>query len=147
MAKKAVSAADDCTLKLWDLQTNQVIFSFEGHTRPIKALVISPDGKTVISGSDDHTLKLWDLQTGKEIHTFKGHKDWLTTLAISPDGEKAISASRDNTLKLWNLQTGQEINTFLVDSPISSCTFSPDGFTIIAKEESGRVHFLRLEAT
>jgi WD40 repeat protein len=87
------------------------------------------------------------LRTGQEINTFKGHKDWVTTLAISPDGEKAISASRDKTLKLWNLDQGQEINTFIVDSPISSCTFSPDGSTIIAKEESGRVHFLRLEVT
>jgi WD40 repeat protein len=145
--KTVISGSDDHTLKLWDLDTGKEIYTFIGHKDWVTTLAISPDGKKAISASRDKTLKLWNLQPGHKIRTFIGHKDWVTTLAISPDGEKAISASRDNTLKLWNLRTGQEINTFLVDSPISSCTFSPDGFTIIAKEESGRVHFLRLEAT
>ncbi|MFM6009428.1 MAG: WD40 repeat domain-containing protein, partial [Dolichospermum sp.] len=109
--------------------------------RWITAVAITPDGKKAISASRDKTLKLWNLQTGQEINTFKGHEDWVTILAISPDGKKAISASRDKTLKLWNLDQGLEINTLILDSPISSCTFSADGFTVIAKEESGRVHF------
>ncbi|MFM5897988.1 MAG: WD40 repeat domain-containing protein, partial [Dolichospermum sp.] len=144
--KKAVSGASDNSLKLWDLQSGKIIHNWENDDW-ITAVAITPDGKKAISASRDKTLKLWNLQTGLEINTFKGHEDWVTTLAISPDGKKAISASRDKTLKLWNLDQGLEINTLIVDSPISSCTFSADGFTIIAKEESGRVHFFRLEVT
>ncbi|MEH2218556.1 MAG: hypothetical protein V7K72_15830, partial [Nostoc sp.] len=66
-------------------------------------------------------------------------------VAIAPDGKTAVSGSNDNTLKVWDLQTGKEISTFIGESYIYCCAVSPDGLTIVAGEQSGRVHFLRLE--
>ena len=65
-------------------------------------------------------------------------------MAITPDGCRAVSASEDSTLRVWDLESGEEIATFTGESAILSCAFARDGRTIIAGEESGRVHFLRL---
>ncbi|HEY9694275.1 MAG TPA: hypothetical protein V6D15_18895 [Oculatellaceae cyanobacterium] len=143
--KSAVSGSSDFTLKVWDLQTGKEISTLNGHNAWVRAVAITPDGKSAVSGSSDNTLKVWDLQTGKEISTLTGHNASVQAVAITPDGKRAVSGSRDNTLKVWDLQTRKEISTFIDDSPIWCCAVSPDGLTIVAGEQSGRVHFLRLE--
>ncbi|WP_445300728.1 MULTISPECIES: WD40 repeat domain-containing protein [unclassified Microcoleus] len=56
-----------------------------------------------------------------------------------------MSGSDDNTLKVWDLSTGNLIASFTLENPIASCAIAPDGVTIVAGDESGRVYFLRLE--
>ena len=99
----------------------------------------------MISGSRDDTIKIWDLGTGQEKFTLKGHRGWVTAIALTPDGKTVISGSRDDTIKIWDLVTGEEIATFTGESPIKCCAVAPDGVTIVAVEQSGKLHFLRLQ--
>ncbi len=91
----------------------------------------------------DKTLQIWDLATGRA--TLTGHTDWARALALTPDGTKAVSGSEDNTLKVWDPATGEEIMTFEGESPFNCCAVAPDGKTIVAGDEAGIVHFLRME--
>ena len=59
--KRVVSGSEDCTLKVWDLDSGQCLTTFEGHTGGVWGIAITPDSKTVVSGSSDHTLRVWDL--------------------------------------------------------------------------------------
>ncbi|MCL1472433.1 WD40 repeat domain-containing protein [Argonema antarcticum] len=34
----------------------------EGHSKVVRAVAISPDGKTIVSGSWDNTIKVWGMQ-------------------------------------------------------------------------------------
>jgi WD40 repeat protein len=36
----------------------------EGHTGEIRALAVSPDGRTLCSGGDDKTIKTWNASDG-----------------------------------------------------------------------------------
>ncbi|MEG4867161.1 MULTISPECIES: WD40 repeat domain-containing protein [unclassified Microcoleus] len=110
----------------------------------VSAVAIAPDGLTAISASLDKTLKIWDTETGRELKTLTGHRA-VTAVAIAPDGLTAISASEDRTLKIWDLLTGKEVASFSGDSVFNGCAFAPDGVTVVAGDDSGRVHFLRLE--
>ncbi|NJK73345.1 MAG: hypothetical protein HC942_03260 [Microcoleus sp. SU_5_6] len=81
----------------------------------------------------------------KETVYSYGHSHSVNAVAVTADGKRAISASEDNTLKVWDLWSGNVIASFTVESSIECCAIAPDGVTIVAGDESGRVYFLRLE--
>ena len=143
--KQAVSASRDNTLKLWDLTTGSELATLSGHIWLVEAVTITPDGKQAISASRDKTLKRWDLATGSELATLREHSRGVTAVAITPNGQQAVSASSDNTLKLWDLRNGRAVATFRGEVSFKSCAVASDGVTVIAGDESGVVHFLRLE--
>ncbi|BAY24597.1 WD-repeat protein [Calothrix sp. NIES-2100] len=140
-----ISASWDNTLKVWNWQTGQELRTLKGHSRSVYAVALTPDGEYVISASSDNTLKVWNWQTGKELRTLKGHSSEVCAVAPSPNGKYLISGSLDKTLKVWNWQTGEVIASFIGDGGILCCAVAPDGVRVVAGEDSGRVHFLRLQ--
>ena len=105
----AISASDDQTLKVWDLQQGQEVRTLRGHTAEINNVVLTHDEGYVVSASADHTLKVWDWQAGKLVHTLSGHSHIVRSVVLTPRGRFAISASYDNTLKVWDWQNGEEL--------------------------------------
>ena len=65
--------------------------------------------------------------------------------AVTPDGQCAVSASGDKTLKVWDLANGRELAYVKVNSVLYCCAVCPDGKTILAGDEKGVIHCLRLE--
>ena len=45
---------------------------------------------------------------------------------------------------MGDLEGGEEIAAFIGENAMYSCAVTPDGRTIVARDASGRVHFLRL---
>ena len=88
---------------------------------------------------------MWDLESGQLVRTLEGHTDLVNAVAVTPDGRRAISASADHTLRVWDFESGNYIAAFTGEGPMLRCAIAPDGRTIIAREKSGRGHFLRLE--
>ncbi len=123
-----ISASEDRTLKLWDLEHGALLRTLAGHRGPVRAVAVTPDGKRAVSASYDRTLKLWDLERGSEIRTLSGHTDHVLAVAITPDGRHAVSASHDRTLKLWDLDSGAEIRTLSGHSDsLLAVAVTPDG--------------------
>jgi len=46
---------------------------------------------------------------------------------------------------VWDIESGICTAAFTGESPMLRCAVAPDGRTIIAREKSGRGHFLRLK--
>lgn len=119
--------------------------TFEGHSYSVYAVALSKDGKRALSGSLDRTAKLWDTDTGQMLRTFEGHADSVRAVALSKDGKRALSGSDDNTLKLWDTETARIIATYSADTAIYSCVLSMSPMPVlVAGDQSGRVHILRL---
>jgi len=77
--------------------------------------------------------------------TIEGHRDSVEAIAITPDGQHLVSAASDHTLRVWNLFTAEEITRFTADTSLTCYTIAPEGTTIIAGDQVGQLHFLRLE--
>jgi WD40 repeat protein len=78
------------------------------HSKDVRSVAISPDGKTLITGSYDHSIKLWDRFTGQETRTLRGHTSGVRIVAISPDGKTLVSGDETGVIKVWELSTGLE---------------------------------------
>src|SRR5208282_5498572 len=111
----------------------------------VSAVTVTPDGRCALWGSSAGALLVWDLQIGETVRVLEGHADWVTAVAITPDGRRGMSASAGGTLRLWDVETGNRLAAFTGEGPVLRCAIAPDGRTIVAREKSGRGHFLRLE--
>lgn len=132
--------AEDYVVRLWDLETGQVVRFLEGHTDAVWDVAFSPDGTTLLSASSDQTLILWDVQTGAIIHRLVGHDRKVRKVVFSPDGATALSASADHSLYLWDLDSGEPIRRYLADrtdDDIMSLAISPDGQTALVGTRQG----------
>src|SRR5262249_19600254 len=87
-----IATAGDTTVQIWDATTGAQVLTFRGHSDPIRALALSPDGQRVASGGHDTTAPVWEAATGRLLFTYTGHRDWILSLAWSPDGRYVASA-------------------------------------------------------
>lgn len=46
---------------MWNARDLTAVEEFKGHTSPINALALSPDGKRMVSASEDSTIRIWTL--------------------------------------------------------------------------------------
>ncbi len=66
-----------------------------GHTRPVKAVCMSPCERYVATASEDTTVRLWSTMDGSHIWTFLDHDAAVTHILFSSDGSTLASADED----------------------------------------------------
>jgi WD40 repeat protein len=131
--RHVVSASDDGTLKVWDLDAGHVLATLEGHASGVAACAVTPDGRSVVSASDDGTLKVWDLDAGRVLATLEGHAAGVTACAVTPDGRRVVSASEDRSLKIWDLAAGSVLATLKGHTwGVTACAVTPDGRRVVS---------------
>ncbi len=129
-------------IHLWDMETSEIIETFNGKMCPILCVAFSPNGKTLASGESwaDYAVRLWDVSTGKPKFALKGHTKNVSSVVFSPDGNILASGSADNTIRLWNVVTGKYIRTLIGHTgAVNSLNFSSDGDTLASCSNDGTI--------
>ncbi|XP_036329806.1 striatin-3 [Rhagoletis pomonella] len=124
-----ITASEDHTLKLWNLQKTvqakksasldvEPLYTFRAHTGPVLCLGMSTTGDVCYSGGLDGNIECWQLPSPNidpydcydpSVHsgTLEGHTDavWgLTTMHSN-----IVSCSADGTVKLWSPYTKEPL--------------------------------------
>ena len=136
---RAVTAGADGRIALWSAGKPQPDTVLEGHTAPIVALAVSPDGAWLASAAWDNTVRLWPLSGGAP-RVLEGHTQSVNGVAFTPDGKSVVSAAYDLTLRIWPLDGGASTIVTL-PTPLSGVAVAPDG-EIVAAGANGTVYFL-----
>jgi WD40 repeat protein len=111
--QRLVSASFDKTLKIWDVDSGNVIHTLRGHQRRVTTGRFSPDGRLVVSGGVDRTVRLWDAGSGSPVATLEGHDRAVSSAGVSRDGRTIFSTALDGKVNLWSL-AGRALTATLV---------------------------------
>lgn len=102
----------DKQAKLFDTSTQQLVTSFQGHTKKLSDVAFHPTADLVITASYDKSVKVWQLdeqdqKTARVVHTLGDRTDAATKVSIHATGEYVVSSSMDGTWALHDVRRGQ----------------------------------------
>ncbi|KAL7403884.1 hypothetical protein ABVT39_006394 [Epinephelus coioides] len=119
-----VTASEDHTLKLWNLQKTapakkcaaldvEPIYTFRAHSGAVLCVTMSSSGEQCFSGGVDGTIQSWntpnpniDPYDSYEPSVLRGallgHTDSVWGLVYSSAHQRLLSCSADGTVRLWN---------------------------------------------
>lgn len=144
-----VSGGYDGKLIWWDTTAGSQARVIDAHTKWIRKVLASPDGKMVASVADDMLCKLWDASSGKLLRELRGHAEMtphnfqsmLYACAFTSDGKHLVTADKTGKIVVWEVASGKQVKT--MEAPvmytwdpvqrrhsiggIRSLAFSPDG--------------------
>jgi cytochrome c len=136
---RMATASADGRIALWNAGETQPRTVLAGHTAPIVALAVSPDGKTLASASWDRTVRLWSLAGGAP-RVLEGHQQNVNGVAFLPDGSALVSVGYDATLRIWPLGAGSPLIVNL-PTPLNAVAVAPDD-EIVCAGADGKAYVL-----
>ncbi len=141
-----ISGSSDRTVKIWDIESGQLLRSLRGHTAPVRAVAVTPDGRYVISSSSDRTVKIWSLETGQLLRGLEGHTAPVRAVVVTPDGHYVISGSSDRIVKIWDLETGRLLRSLEGHAGwVRAVAVTPDGRYVVSGSSDNTVRVWDLE--
>jgi len=107
--KYIASANHTNTIKIWDVNSGNLVRTLAAHTDWVYGMVQDPEGKLLYSASLDGTIKVWDTSTWKIIKSVQAHNEGISSISISSNGKYLATTSLDKTIKLWKTYDLKEI--------------------------------------
>jgi len=119
-----ITASEDQTLKMWNLQKTitskkstqldvEPVYTFRGHTGPVLCLCVSTSGDFCFSGGVDGSVRCWTIPPSSVdpydtydasvmFNVLSGHTDSVWCLSYNPTRQQLLSCSADGSVKLWS---------------------------------------------
>jgi len=143
------SCAQDGSVKLWSLESDEPIADIEGHAPfRVSKLGFHPTGRFLGTCCFDNSWRLWDLEAQEEILHQEGHSRPVYDIDFQTDGSLAMTGGLDAFGRVWDLRTGRCI-MFLEGhlKSILSVNFSPNGYHMATGSEDNSVKVWDLRRT
>ena len=125
----SIILGEETGISIWDISTQQSVFSMQGQTARLQSIAISPDGKRLVSVgshfvSGDGAIQLWDLTSKQIIKTFDEYSVSPLAVVFSPNEKLAAVTSANQIVQIVDTNSGQILHTLEGGMPLA---FSPDG--------------------
>ncbi|NJO17279.1 MAG: hypothetical protein HC877_16505 [Thioploca sp.] len=106
------SGADDRTVRLWNIEAEQVEQS-QHYNAWISHVAFSPDDELLASSAGDNNIPLWNIKQNKLVTSLKVYGDLVSKLIFSQNSHSLIVSSTDGSIRIYTVPTGQ-LQSFLV---------------------------------
>ncbi len=101
--KMLLTAADDKSLKLWQLNDLTLIRTFTGHLGPVWDCDFAPNGVEFVSASEDGTVRVWSIGASIPNRRFAEHQGPVYCVRFLKDGTRLASAGADKKVLRWTI--------------------------------------------
>ncbi|KAL1741949.1 WD40-repeat-containing domain protein [Schizophyllum fasciatum] len=136
-------------VRVWDLETREVVRHLVGHVGHITALDWSRQSRYLLTAGDDWNVILWDLedttQPAQRLMTFR--QDHLVLSAqFHPRNSKVILVAISGDVAVYDLRRDHEHNNWLIEGePDTSCRvtcacFDASGRHIFVGMSNAQIH-------
>ncbi|KAL8885291.1 MAG: hypothetical protein Q9215_006840 [Flavoplaca cf. flavocitrina] len=118
-SRTVVSASDDCTVKMWDLDTKQCIRTFEGHVGQVQQVLLMPAEFDFGTDEEDGS---------SSTASFQSQPAPIATVADPPSHDSfgsgfasnerqlppryMLTSALDSTIRLWETASGRCLHTY-----------------------------------
>jgi eukaryotic-like serine/threonine-protein kinase len=140
--KLAITCGLDSRVKVWEIPSERLIYTLDGHTDAVWKCVFSRDTKLALTAGNDGTARVWDLATGRMI-TSVSHGTGVIVWSAHFDrtGTRFYTLGADGRVKVWDVHSGALLSAF--DTARGKyAAFSQTGQLAIARGD-GRVQVVQ----
>lgn len=109
----AVSASDDGTVGVWNLDSGTLVTRFTTTGDKILDVTVSEDGRVAASAGWDHAARVFDLDSMSERAVMRGHTGNVNAVALAGEGNILYTGSYDGTVRQWNARSGEQLRIIL----------------------------------
>ena len=125
-------------VKIWNIQSRQVIALPDSGQPAGRAVEFSPDGRTLVSGGSTSIINFWDTLDWKFLGGLQNNSIALA-IEFSPDG-KTLATTGHGTVNLWSVENGDKIGSLTGHTGwVRGVAFTPDGNTIASGGDDSTV--------
>lgn len=103
-SRRAVSASNDGTLRVWDLVSGLKLHTLEGHTSWVCSAAVSSDGTKVAAGAADGAVLIWRLGSGELTARLPEHADDAKVAWLSDD--RLAVGDSSGMVRIWRNMEG-----------------------------------------
>lgn len=128
------SSSADKTIKFWNFKTLALIGEVACQA-PITFSKLHRESSLLAVAFDDFSINIYDIDTRCLVRQLMTHVNIITDLSWSSDARWVVSSSMDGTIKTTDVPSSRLIDCFLVESPVTSCSFSPSGEFLVTTHQ------------
>ncbi|KAJ6476401.1 quinon protein alcohol dehydrogenase-like superfamily, partial [Mycena sanguinolenta] len=96
----------DQTVRIWSMDSGEVIHVLTGATNQCWVGAFSPDGELIAIGAGDQMVCIWRVGTSELLCTLSGFNRWVRSLTFSPDGRHLAAGASGGTLRVFDIVAG-----------------------------------------
>jgi WD40 repeat protein len=143
--QRLMAIANDFTIRLWDVQTGEMLHALRGHEATVQQAQFSSNGESIVSASWDRTVRIWSTTTGETLRTIH-HPDAVNSARFSPNHQYIITAGWDGIARVFKANTGEQ--KFLLarhQQAVLDAEFSPDGQRAVTAGADGTAYLWEMQ--
>ena len=138
--KLLLTASEDKIARLWNMQTETLLYEMNGHQHPIRNLAFSPSGSGVLTASA-YAIFHWGLRMGSPAYSLQQEGFSIEALGVSPDGQNLMAGTRKPTVEIYDLPKKGFVFSPEINTPdrIGALAVDPQGKWFFTGDNAGQL--------
>ncbi len=130
------SAGGDGIIRVWNFDSRQLVTTIQKHSRAVRSIAFSPDGKQLASASEDGNTFVWESE------------GWTMLKNLQTKGSNSLAFSQDNrvlvvageNIEFWDLNSGNLLTEFKgTTGTLTKLAETVDGKVLAAGSTDGTI--------